>query len=439
MAGWGLIGTAVALALLAGCSATPKRVTRAGDTRPDMTGASGSEDLRDGTAASEPFIMLAPATRLGNGTTGPFVPSGTYTRLRIVSTNASNTNSSDPSRSYYAYRSRSPVERFFVGKRHSINFTAKVTAGSFVATVPLLTIAHDSTRGEGEVFNRVIRQDAQDFPMFLVRGNSSSDTAAVTLDLRGSDRIESAAAGSALTAVLDATKLVAPTAPLVTTLNKETSKELATAIDGAINKLFAKSVAEQHLVDRSVRRWTPIVVDLHLPRREGHWSALKSGTRGNDPTLRDLDYVRVGQWLIGFEPPRVSAFTQVAVACPTGGANDADCAAALATARTAAGGEVRKNFGDVLNFPVVRNGATGTLGSYLRQLDWWAAGVKALDGTPADVAGVCRSIRDAVAEIGFNDLDAFLAAEAVAASRSVSSKASRSMAASKECHSSLSR
>ncbi|QCB38961.1 hypothetical protein E5554_14695 [Sphingobium sp. PAMC28499] len=400
---------------------------------PTMSGVSGS----DGEAGSDqPFIMLTPATRLSDAGPGVYIPSGTYTRLNITSANASNVGSEQMDRQVYPYKSRSAIARFFVGKRHSVTLSAKVTSGAFVATVPLVTVAHDSTRSEGEVFNRIIRQEARDFPLFLVRSNSASDVASATLDLKGTDKVESSAAGSALSAVVAATKLIAPAEPLLTTLSANTGKDTATAIDLAINQLFSRSIAEKHAVDRSVRLWTPIVVNLHLPRKQGAWSKLKQSGNPSQPTLEDLDYVHIGRWTLMFEAPRASSFASVTVVCPEGTTADEGCQAALTTARASAIAEARQHYGDILAFPLTSDGTstTGSLASYLRQLDWWAEGVKALDVSGATADAFCRLIRGALTNIGLNDSDAALAAEAVAQSPMVTPKEGALMHSSVACH-----
>jgi hypothetical protein len=402
--------------------------------RPDISVVAG--DGSEERNSKQPFIMLTPATRLSDANGKIYIPSGTYTRLIITSTNASNMDSGDEIREVYPYRSRSPIARFFVGKRHSVTLTAKVTTGAFVATIPLLTVSHDSTRGEGEVFNRVIRQEARDFPMFLVRANSASDVASATLDLKGTDRVESSAAGTALTAVVAATKLISPSAPLLTTLSAGNNKDVATAIDLTINQLFSQSISEKHVVDRPVRHWTPLIIDLHLPRKQGRWSKLKRDGDVERPELGQLDYVHIGKWTLTFTKPRVSSFAAVAVICPEDADADEDCQAALDASRAAAVKEARRHYGDILAFPLtVATGSnvTGTLASYLRQLDWWTAGVKALDAKGANGNAFCRSIRGALTDVGFNEVDALLAVEAVSHSRLVAPLEGDIMKNSDEC------
>ena len=149
------------------------------------------------------FILLTPASLVNVGEATVYIPGDSYTRLVITALNGSLDQAAAADPEVYPYRKRSPIERFFVGTRHSATLSAKVSSGPFVATVPLLTVTHDSTRKDGEVFDRSIRHEASAFPTFLVGHNASSDKASVLFELKGNDKIESSAAGSALSATLD--------------------------------------------------------------------------------------------------------------------------------------------------------------------------------------------------------------------------------------------
>lgn len=394
--------------------------------------------------AAIPMMLLTPATRISRGTEAVNIPSGTYTRLKITSQNGSAGSTGGSDLEIFPYRARSPIERFFVGTKHSVTLTANVASGTFVATVPLLTVTHDSTRAKGEEFNRTIRQQALDFPMFLVTGNASSDVVAVTFTLKGTDKIESSGAATALSTVIAAAKVLSPTPALLTKLSSDTSKSLATTLDSTINSLFGQSLQEVHGADQSIRTWTPWKLRLRLPRKEGRWNARKtapgSSGGGSAEVVRenDLDFGEVGTWTVTFETPRISAFSAATVSCSTNEYHQ-DCRAAVEAAKVAATADLSGRFGSVLNFELFADGQeVGKLGSYLRQLAWWTEAVNAMGATDATAAGkavteFCRRLRGAVAGLGFNDLDAGFVLQAVRLSDLVSADAGQLMRANTSC------
>jgi hypothetical protein len=343
-----------------------------------------------------------------------------------------------------------------------------VTSGSFTVSDKLLTISHDSTRDLGEVFNRDIRDEAQNYPMFLVRGNNTSDMASITFELQGSDQTESSIAGTAVSAVIAATKFIAAPPALLTTLSAPTNKDVATSIDNTINKLFSMTLDEQQILDQPIRTWQPITLKLRLPIRQGGWADLKNPP-GGDGTVKekDLRYMDVGTWTVEFEAPHVSAFSTAIVKCPaldakstvsapangSGVSRDQECLSAYDAATVLAQKDVAaRQYADVLTLPLTTGGGvTGTLGSYLKQQDWWTNDVKALDApsgaaaadakadqkagaTTSDGANqFCRQVRDAMTGIGFNAFDGYVAIEAIEHSTLVTAAESRVLVPSQEC------
>jgi hypothetical protein len=378
------------------------------------------------------LLLLTPATSISVGKPDTVIPADTYTRLIITSYNASSDAEAAEDAQIYPYRKRSGIERFFVGLRRSVTLSAKVSSGGFVATIPLVTVTHESTRAGGEVFNRIIRHQAQDFPMFLVRGTTTSDIASVVFDLKGSDSVDSSAAGTALSAVVAATKVIAPQAALLTTFSAPGAKDVASSLDSTINKLFAMSLAEEHLLDQPIREWRPLTLELRLPRRESGWNDLTVARApgDRDPISRkDLDYGLIGTWEVAFTDPRISAFATPTVKCKSLG-----CAAEMSAAKSAALTELKGRTADVLSFPLVAgSGPANTIGSYLRQLSWWADALKALDADPAEASHFCRSIHDALSLIGFNTFDAAIVTDGVRKSSMMSDKAVAAMGKAADC------
>ncbi|WBO22208.1 hypothetical protein [Sphingomonas abietis] len=386
--------------------------------------------------ASQSLILLTPISQIQTSAVAHYIPSGSYTRLLIDSQNESRDGSQGGNAEIYPYRKRSPIERFFVGTRHSEALAVNVHAGAFVATVPLVTVTHDSTRSGGEVFGRTIRHTASDFPVFLVRAGADGDVASVTVDLKGNDSVESSVAGSALAAVVTATKVMAAPPALLTSISAPGNKDIANAIDGAINDLFATKLEESQIVDQPVRSWKGIDITLHIPRRQGQWDrpvspAGEEDARSRSPrTAGELDFASVGIWTVRFDQPHVSAFAATVIDCGAGVTSDQGCEGAFALAATQAGKEIRGHLGEVLGFPLLSDAAAtgiGTLGGYLRQQPWWADDLKVLDGPGADATHFCREVREAVMAIGFSQLDAGFVTEAIADSSLAAGKPSAAM------------
>lgn len=433
-----LIGTLPLCMILASCAATPRPLATPPrndnlafeiSTIPGRTPGDTVEVSNPAASTGSDTVRVTPASRLvlnkaqsfDQSPAGidhkVFIPADTYTRLLItardgqIDTNGTSTPASEDGRTIYPYKTRSGFERFFVGRRHSETLSVKIVSGDFTATVPLITLSHDSTRSDGEVFSRSIYHVARNFPLFLVRGTGSGDIASATVTVKGTDKTESNAAGAALGAVMAATSLIASPPALLTKLSADSNRAVATSIDGTISSLFAMTLSEEQIVDEPVKTWTPVTIYLKLPRREGHWNSMKSGS---NPTEGNLEYIPIGTWRIYFDDPRVSAFSTVSLRC----ASADDCSSEMQAARGKAKAEIATHLGDVLHFPVIANADRPiTLGAYLKQQDWWTPQIQKLSqGKPEDVDQFCRQIRSTLSEIGFNTFDGYAAVQAVAAS-----------------------
>ncbi len=159
--------------------------------------------------------------------------------------------------------------------------------------------------------------------------------------------------------------------------------------------------------------WIPLDITLRLPRRQGGWDRRKSNVTAENTKLDDLDYITIGTWIVGFQTPRVSAFSAVEVDCGEA-KTDADCRSAYDAAAVAAGADVAHHYGEVLAFPLIRDGsALGTIAAYLRAQDWWAPSLQGLNGANADPGHFCRQVRSTITDLGFNTIDAGLVLGAV--------------------------
>lgn len=384
-------------------------------------------------------IRLTPVSAVTISYPHFYIPGDTYTRpvvcadfsgARDCSEFADNLNTrvdNDSNPDVYPYLKRSGLERFFVGKHHSETISIKITSNSFVTTVPLVTITHDST-SNGEIFARAIRYKALAFPLFLVRGTGAGDTATAIVTMSASDKVESSAAAQTLSAVLAATSLISSPPAVLTKLSSDANKAVATSIDRTISSLYSTSLNEEQVTDQSVALWRTLKIVLNLPRHEGGWNRLKHDSakaRSDSRTVSDLDYAVVGDWSMFFERPRISAFSRVTVECkinPDVSKMNEDCDKLILGAQQSAWADVKSHFQDVLAFPVIANSDNPiTLAAYLKQQDWWTDDIKALTPASGKVAPdavdrFCRQITSTLGNVGFNTIDGFLVIMALAQS-----------------------
>lgn len=304
------------------------------------------------------------------------------------------------------YKMRNFIEKFFIDKHSSLNLTAHVKAGSFTATVPLATLDHITNGSEGESFTRIVIHSAKDFPLFSLRRNNGS-IVSVKFSLRASKSLSSAMAGSALSVVQNATKLVAPQSAVVTTLTQDSTQRIASAIDQAVAKLFSMTISEEHVWDDDINGWeinaedstnaeNGIKVELWIPEEEGEWT---------DDANRS-----VGVWTVRFDAPRPSVFADIKICKGAIGR----CQEDPAEARKAAYNSANPN--EVLSFQLVREAQNiGTVASYLKKTDWFSAALTQFGGrvSSESVTQFCRNIKASITDIGLNGTDADIVVKAV--------------------------
>lgn len=132
--------------------------------------------------------------------------SDAYTRLTVTSINCSNetdapegcgtSNRREIDNTYKGkdmdlkYEDRFWLSRWLWGIRHTINLTSKVTVGSFTATVPLVTVDHISNRTDGEAFIRTVHHSAQNYPLFLIKGDGSNGVVTLQFEVKATDETQ---------------------------------------------------------------------------------------------------------------------------------------------------------------------------------------------------------------------------------------------------------
>ena len=334
------------------------------------------------------------------------IPPDTYTRLEIVSNHA-------PA-GVIDYVKRKLFWRLTIGKRYTTNVSLKAQANRFIATVPLLTLDHESSSKAGESFTRSNARSSFDFPLFLVAGNGGGDIGTFEFQVNASDGTQSNAASVALSVAERFLKTVAPTSGVMTTLTEDKTREVAGALDTAVNQLFSSSVTERQRFDINLKAGRKYQLEIFGPAVQGDW--------------RDASR-RFGSWTIGFAAPRPSVFSDIKI-CSTGDAPA--CREDLSTARHDAAADALNRPLSVLAFDLFDSAEdAGSVGAYLRQQSWWAEDLAELDGVTGyapPVAQFCRQIRSAIVSIGLNDLDARIVAQAVAQSELVPTALGAAMA-----------
>ncbi len=337
--------------------------------------------------------------------------SDAYTRLVITSITADNCGSNPQcgNATTYGYETRSWIERLFLGTHHTVNLTAKVSVGDFQATVPLATIEHVSNRTDGEGFSRIVYHQAWQFPLFLVKGDGSNDVVSTQFLVKGSDQYQSSGAATALQVAQEVTSTVAPQANVLTVLSAQANKDLATALDKTVSQLFGTSIDEEQWVDKPTTLWGDgVVASFRIPTTEGDWDD-------------ENQYRPIGSWTVTFDYPRPSIFSDAQICEGPSHASVAEpsrCFPSFNEAARFAERSAATRPGEVLSFALVSGTkAVGTVGAYLAQQDWWANSLKKfpVDDAPKrdDVVQFCRSIKNTVAGLGLNYVDAGIVAVSV--------------------------
>jgi hypothetical protein len=324
--------------------------------------------------------------------------------------------------------------RFFSPKHTSMNFSVKIVDGSFVATIPLMTVDHISNSSDGEGFQRVITHQVETYPLFLIKEDGSNTKFSSQFALKGATQYQGPVSG-AISAAQTAIKLVAPHSAVLTTLTEQTVKDESSALDSVLAKLLSTSIDEEHSIDDDVGLLTPgngITVTLKMPtaENEGEWGAPSAV---------------VGKWTLSFAAPRPSIFSDVEICTPptnppestnTTGPNAAalakseekksastdqttlrGCQTSTEDATKMAKAQAQNSPEAVLQFQLIGNTQNmGSVSSFLKQQAWYGTSQKVLLAAKPkaeDVISFCESIRQAMVGIGLNELDAGIVAQAM--------------------------
>jgi hypothetical protein len=356
------------------------------------------------------WINITPLSSLkrekGFGRYPKNIYSDTYTRLKVTSKIAppDNDETAKDNKKTKLYEARNPISRFFWGTHNTITFSAKVITGEFNATIPLVTMVHVSNSSDGEGFTRVINHQAQNFPLFLIKGNGSNGIASVQFSVKATDNYQSNAAAVAVQVAQSVTQVLAPQASVLTTLTQQKTKDIAAVLDKTISQQFSKAVAEEQWIDDDIRRWDKgVSATFNAPVNDGSWNGDGIKT--------------VGEWTVSFDNPRPSIFSDVQI-CQVNQKADSLCETDIPSAINKIQTEILNKPEEILSFQLTSNGqGVGTIAAYLKQQDWWGSALQkfAKNNSPApdDVAQFCRALKQSIVNLNLNSVDAGIVAVAV--------------------------
>lgn len=326
--------------------------------------------------------------------------SDSYTRLLILSDIPAYQRSEGDAGSslpVMGYERRGWLSRFLVGRDFSINLTANVTVGGFESTIPLATIGHVSS-SDGEQWNRVIHHSKADFPLFLVKADGSASVPIVKLTVNGAQSYTSRGAASAVQIALGVARASAGPVSVITRLSAQETKDKARAIDDAISRLFSSGVNEEHWTDRDLRFWRAgsnnaplgVKVSFSIPNDTTNWNSKSSP---------------VGNWIITFDHPRPSIFSDWRVC-------SSSSLPRCAENRRAALKNIHKEIdsGQVLNYKLTNDAqGLGSIKAFISQQDWYTSAQLDFINPSAKNAAAdafCRRILNEVTSLGLNGTDA---------------------------------
>lgn len=331
------------------------------------------------------------------------IPPESYTRLVIE-------NELDESE-YLPNARRNEWHRFWSSKDITFQVSLATETGRFKEVTPLILRRYESSRKKGENFVREATFSDRQFPLFLVTGDPASQIAKFTLDVSLNNKPATDAAALSLDFLSNALKAISPTSAVVTSLTSESAGKVASKIDEGIGQFFAVSAIEKSRFD----------IDLY----NGNAVILTVYGGGTEDTSLNPRYV-IGQWQISFARPRPSIFSSVEC--------DTSTPSCSVTMKTNAYNDAVKRPNAVLSFALIdKIGKSGTVLSYLKQQDWWASDLGALNGNAADYGLFCRKIRGAMGEIGLSDTDGRIIAYSVSQSQILNKEKGDKMKASTEC------
>ncbi len=354
-----------------------------------------------------PLMHLQDASSACSGTCRPAF-AGKYTRLVLVGELPILAGSSviDQTAEIAAYNKRDPVARFLMSKASGISLVAHISVPGTLKTVaPLVSLSRISN-SDGESWTRELVLEKKATPHFLVKDDGSNSSVSVVFEAKASDNYASRGLAVGVSALSKLASTAGVNPPLITALNKDSVRNLATELDSAISRLLATSITEKVEADRSLIGWgTEKGKGLSLSFR------VPKDLEGTD--MREDNLRTVGTWHVYFEPPRPSIFVDQVI-CPT--TTSIGCLIEE-NVDTAVG--QKANLASVLSYPVGGSGdIQRTVKSHMRQTEWWATTMRDwAAATPTlrtqVITGFCKQVVSEASELGFSGVDARLILAAI--------------------------
>ena len=312
-----------------------------------------------------------------------------------------NTPRTDDTDASMGYPPTGIFSRYFVQPQRSVTVTARLSAGGFVVTAPLLSLSQSGGR-TGDTWSRTIYSRSEDFQWFLVKRDGSNSVLSAQFTLNAAKSIQFQGAVTGLNVAVSLARELAPQGTLLTELTANSAKTRADALDKTISSLFAMTIAETHAVDLDFRHWRKsqsLKLDVSVPA--------ESTINGQVSP--------VGSWALTLEAPRPSIFADIRI-CSKG--EDSSCVDDPTKAKAKVIEDVRA--ADVLSFSVIPltppNTSLGTIATFISQHDGFSTGVASIAaekeaklGSPvtASLAGaqLCKDILQWTSSLGFSSLD----------------------------------
>jgi hypothetical protein len=337
---------------------------------------------------------------------------GTYTRLVIKSTfvDSQGERQATDIRQKTPYLKRQWLERAIVGKDFSVVVTAKLKIPNALdISVPLAIIGHTSN-SDGENWIREIYFERRDFPLFLVKRTGEASTPSITAEIKGSNSISSRGVAAGVSALNRLASVAGALPALITTLNKDSTKDASDKIDAEISKLLSSSATERSVWDRSLTNW--IQTDRTLSKG-GIEVAFRLPSEDNWENAQPM-----GSWMITFAPPRPSIFSDWHLCTneTRERATSLRCSLTLSEAIASVKAEVKP--AEILNYKLLTGTSNfGSIHSFVKSKEWYTAGAAALAkvaNTNLDLtldpaaSEFCRNVINEVTSLDLTQTDAEL-------------------------------
>jgi len=171
----------------------------------------------------------------------------------------------------YDAESRPAILRIISGRNRSMLASVKIEIKDpdLDIVIPLATVGYEGRIGKGEAWVTHLMMGDQSQSFFRI---GASTSAKATVMAKSTDDVEVKAAGTIINTLKGVLSIVSP-GPLLTTLNRDQTRQAADAFDNALSSIWSDSIDEQIAVSRQLSEWYPsagFVISLTLPSELRH-------------------------------------------------------------------------------------------------------------------------------------------------------------------------